>query len=116
MVTPVRLREEAAGIGEATAQLVTEMLADRPLDRLRGAQGVLGLAKRYGAARLEAACRRALVFGTASYRTVDSILRQGLDHAPLPPDMSETGPVPKRAAFARPVFDLAAQLRRKSWS
>ncbi|HXX92807.1 MAG TPA: IS21 family transposase [Planctomycetota bacterium] len=116
MVTPVRLREEAAGIGEATAQLVTEMLADRPLDRLRGAQGVLGLAKRYGAARLEAACRRALVFGTASYRTVESILRQGLDRTPLPPDMSETGPVPKRAAFARPVFDLAAQLRRKSWS
>ena len=117
LVTPVRLREEAAQIGEATAQLVTEMLADKPVDRLRGAQGVLRLAKRYGAPRLEAACRRALVFGTVSYRTVDSILRQGLDRSPLPPDMSETGPVPKRAAFARPVFDIAAQLRRKkSWS
>lgn len=116
LVTPVRLREEAAAIGEATAQLITEMLADKPVDRLRGAQGVLRLAKRYGARRLESACRRALVFGTASYRTVESILRQGLDSAPLPSDVSESGPVPKRAAFARPVFDIAAQLRRKSWS
>jgi len=115
MVTPVRLREEAQVLGEAVAQLVTEMLADKPVDRLRGAQGVLHLAKRYGAPRLDAACRRALVFGQASYRTVDSILRQGLDRSPLPPDMSETGPVPKRAAFARPVFDIAAQLWRKSW-
>lgn len=115
MVTPVRLREEAHALGEAVGQLVTEMLADKPVDRLRGAQGVLHLAKRYGQARLEAACRRALVFGQASYRTVESILRQNLERAPLPPEVSENGPVPKRAAFARPVHETAAHLWRKSW-
>jgi transposase len=115
MVTPVRLREDAQALGEAVGQLVTEMLADKPVDRLRGAQGILNLAKRYGAARLDAACRRALVFGQASYRTVDSILRQGLERTPLPPEVSEQGPVPKKAAFARPVHETAAYLWRKSW-
>lgn len=115
MVTPVRLREDAHALGEAVGQLVTEMLADKPVDRLRGAQGILHLAKRYGQARLEAACQRALVFGQASYRTVESILRQNLERTPLPPEVSEHGPVPKRAAFARPVHETAAHLWRKSW-
>ena len=116
MVTPVRVKEDARKIGEATAQLVEEMLGDKPVDRLRGAMGVVRLAKKYGAARLEAACRRALVFGQAAYRSVSSILRQGLENTPLPPEVHSTGPVPKRAAYARPVSQIAAHLRRKSWN
>lgn len=114
--TPVRLREQAAELGESIHRLVQQMLEERPLDRLRGAQGVLNLARRYGAPRVEAACRRALAFEQASYRTVATILRNGLDRQPLPPEVAEAGPVPERAAFARPVHDIAAQLRRKRWS
>lgn len=42
------------------------------------------LSKSYGEARLEAACRRALVIGAGSYKSVHSILQHGLDQQPLP--------------------------------
>lgn len=116
MVTPVRLREEAEKIGPATLQLISEMLGDHPVDRLRGAQGVLNLAKKHGAARLEAACRRALFVNVVRYRAVESILRKGLEAIPLPAEVQSPGPVPKRAAFARPVHEIAAPLWRKSWN
>lgn len=35
--------------------------------------------KRYGAARVNAACARGLAAGARSYRHVDSILKHGLD-------------------------------------
>ena len=116
LATPERLREDARRIGPATGRLIEEMLAERPVDRLRGAQGVVSMAKKYGADRLEAACARALVFGQASYRTVASILRQGLENTPLPAEASSAGPVPKKAAFARPASEIAAHLRRSSWN
>ncbi len=34
--------------------------------------------------RLEAACRRALHFGTTRYKSLESILKNGLDREPLP--------------------------------
>ena len=49
------------------------------LDNLRAAQGVIRLAKKHGATRLEAACARALSFDAARYRTVKTILDKGLD-------------------------------------
>jgi hypothetical protein len=45
--------------------------------------------KRDGDARLEATCARALAAGGRSYRHVDSILRRGLDRAPLPTSADE---------------------------
>ena len=35
--------------------------------------------------RLEAACRRALTLGACSYKSIESILKKGLDRQPLPP-------------------------------
>jgi len=107
LATPVRLREQARTVGDAAFDLVERMLSDKPVDRLRAAQGVLSLSRRYGPARLEAACRRALVFGEASYRTVSTILKKGLEHTPLPPEAASRGPVPKTAAFARPIREIA---------
>jgi len=53
--------------------------------------GLLSLAKRYGAARLEAACTRALLLGSPSRPSVVSMLKQGLDRQPLPNiDQAET--------------------------
>jgi hypothetical protein len=37
------------------------------------------MAKKYGKARLEAACKRALAFGNPKYRAVKIILEKGLD-------------------------------------
>jgi hypothetical protein len=42
------------------------------------------LAKRYCPQRLEAACGRALVVRGYSYKTVESILKHGLDQQVLP--------------------------------
>lgn len=63
------------------------MLEVNALYRLRAAQGVLGLRKKYGDTRLEAACRKAVAVGDPSYRTVKGILVAGTETDPEP----ETG-------------------------
>jgi transposase len=45
----------------------------------RSCLGILRLATRYGDARLEAACARAVAVGARSYRHLDAILKRGLD-------------------------------------
>ena len=84
MRTPVWCRNQAEGLGEHVAELVGGLLADHTLHHLRAAQGILGLAERYGADRLDAACRRAVAVGDPSYRTVKGILAVGADQAPPP--------------------------------
>ena len=42
------------------------------------------LGERYGTDRLEAACTRALAVRAYTYRSVESMLRTGLDKKPLP--------------------------------
>jgi hypothetical protein len=83
--TPSRLIAWAAKTGPATAQLVSDILASRPHPEqgYRACLGVLRLGKRYGAARLEAACARALHLGAPRYRTVQNILTSGLDQMPV---------------------------------
>lgn len=98
---PVAIRAEASGVGPATSELINHMLGERPLDRLRGAQGVLRLGERFGGTRLEAACRRAVFCGEMRYQTVKMILQKGLDIQPLPDHLGSTGPVPRTAVFAR---------------
>lgn len=73
---------QAKTIGPACLALVESLFAHRVLDHLRAAQGVLRLAEGFGPKRLEAACARALNFGTPTYRTVKQILKQGLDQQP----------------------------------
>jgi transposase len=97
---PVRVRAQAEQIGPCTKEFIERMLSDRPLDRLRGAQGVLKLAKRYGEKRLEAACRRALRFDEIRYHTVRNILQKGLDVEVAAAELT-AGPLPKTSVFAR---------------
>ncbi len=61
----------------------------------RSCLGLLGLDKRYGHARLEAACQHALLLGAPTRTSVRSILQRGLDALPLA-DSEET-PVPTPA-------------------
>ena len=48
------------------------------------------LGKRYERERMLAACQRALQIGSTSYRSVNAILKNGLDKVPLPPMESES--------------------------
>ena len=75
--------EQGGRIGAACAELITTLLSDRVLERLRAAQGVVSLRDTYGAERVEAACARALLHASPFYRTVKTILAGGFDQQPL---------------------------------
>jgi hypothetical protein len=90
MRTPAWCRRQARDIGPACEQVITELLADNALYRLRAAQGVAGLADRHDPSRLEAACARALAAGDPSYRTIKGILAAGTDR-PAPAVASGDG-------------------------
>ena len=82
--TPERMEAWAARTGPATAALAAAIMNSRPHPALgfRSCLGVLRLEGKYGAARLEAACARALEAGGRSYASVRSILERGLDALP----------------------------------
>ena len=84
--TPERLVRWAGKSGPATAGVVQAILESRPhpLQGYRSCLGLMRLGKLYGAERLEAACVRAQAIGAASYRSVESILKRGLDRQGLP--------------------------------
>jgi transposase len=103
--TPAWCREQAAAVGPACVHVITALLGERPLDRLRSAQGVLRLAQRYGAARLEAACARAAAAEEYRYHTVKAILAAGLDRHPLPSLAPAAAPA-TRPRHARPWTDF----------
>lgn len=88
--TPSRIVAWAQKTGPATAALAEAILASRPHPEqgYRSCLGIVRLGDRYGAERVEAAARRALAARALSYRSVESILRHGLDSEPLP----EPGP------------------------
>lgn len=83
--SPSRLISWASKIGPNCAALVRKMLASRryPEQSYRSCLGLLRLATTFGEQRLEAACRRALSFGSISYKSVQLILTKGLDCQPL---------------------------------
>jgi transposase len=83
MRTPVWCRQKAAGIGPACTGVIEALFEVNALYRLRAAQGVLRLADKYGASRLEAACRKAAEAGDPSYRTIKGVLAAGLEHDPV---------------------------------
>ena len=84
--SPSRIVAWAGGTGPATAALVTAIMASRPHPEqgFRSCLGIMRLGRRYGDERLEAAAARALAIRALSYRSVESILRNGLDGLPLP--------------------------------
>ncbi len=79
MRTPQWCRKRAGELGANVKALVEGLLEVNALYRLRQAQGVLGLADKHGAERLDAACRRAIEVGDPGYRTVKGILVAGTE-------------------------------------
>jgi len=82
--TPARVLNWAAKVGPNVTTLVGAILEERkhPEHGYRSCLGILRLGKRFGEARLDAACRRAHEAGARSYRSVESILKRGLDRVP----------------------------------
>jgi transposase len=86
--THERIRREAAAVGDDAAALVGAILRSRPHPEqgFRSCIGILGLVKRHGAERVDAACARALALGTRSYTSVAAILKNRRDQ---PTDTAE---------------------------
>jgi transposase len=82
--TPSRIIEWAAGVGPFTGRFVEFMIAEKPHPEMgyRAAMGVIGLSRKYGAERVEAACTRAVRLKVYRYQSVKSILASGLDRQP----------------------------------
>jgi hypothetical protein len=98
--------EQARRIGPSCYAVIEEVLSDRIVERLRGAQGILSFADSVGAARVEAACRRALAHGSPAYRTIKSILARGLDQLPLDRALDSASIYGQEARFMRDIRDL----------
>lgn len=69
----------ASQVGPRCRELVDGLLSERPLDKLRSVHGIPRLGEKYGNARLERACARAIHYGDPSYVRVKKILEAGLD-------------------------------------
>ena len=84
--TPQKLIAWAERIGPGTAGLVRWQFDHRPHPEqgYRACLGLQRLARHFGPERLEAACTRALHIGAPLFRSVDSILKSGVDRQPLP--------------------------------
>lgn len=82
--TPERIINWAAKTGPYTKELVKKIIEAKPHPQqgFRAALGVLRLEKTYSPKRLEGACQKALKNGLHSYRSVNSILKNGLDQEP----------------------------------
>lgn len=82
--TPAKLIAWAQGIGVSTAAVVTWQLEHRPHPEqgYRACLGLMRLARQYTPQRLEGACTRALAIRSPTYRSVDNILKSGLDRQP----------------------------------
>jgi transposase len=94
--TPERLVRWASDSGPAVADLVAAILAKHihPQQGFRSCLGILRLGKRYGVERLAAACQRALAARAHSYRSVESILKNGLDRQSPDPEPVAVSTIP----------------------
>ncbi len=81
--TPSRLIDWARTVGPHTAALVEHVLRSKPHPEqgYRSVLGVLRLSGKFGLARLERACERAIAIGSPVYRTVKILLKQRMESA-----------------------------------
>jgi transposase len=96
--TPSRIIRWAAQTGPHTEKLITHILESKPHPQqgFRSCLGIIHLGKLYPKERLEAACAYALSIHGFFYKSVQSILKNGLDqkHTLLPKREESTLPLP----------------------
>ena len=91
--TPERLMEWAGNaIGNNGRQVASRIMEDQPHPErgYRACLGLIRLVRKYGAERTERACLKAVNADACSYRSVDSILKTGLDRPSLDSEICMT--------------------------
>lgn len=106
--TPQWCLKQATEVGASCLEFVTLLLGDAVLNRLPAAQKVAGLVAKFGAKRLEAACRRALEHDAIEFRAVKSILMKGLDQTPAVAANPSSGHFPTSPRFGRDIGSMLA--------
>jgi transposase len=110
--TPSRLIQWGQTVGEATGQLIRNILESKPHPEMgyRACLGIMSLGKLFSPTRLEAACRRALEAQAYSYQSVKSILQRGLDRQrPLRPEAGRSTPEHENLRGSK-YYDPASKL------
>ncbi|MGH9419028.1 MAG: IS21 family transposase [Thermoanaerobaculia bacterium] len=81
--------------GPHTEQLIAAVIASRPVreQTYRSCLGILRLADEYGSERMEDAALRAVISQIATYKSVQAILKHGLDRMPLPAEQIDAPPI-----------------------
>jgi len=84
--TPSRLLSWAEKNGANTSRLFDKIMKAKthPEQAFRSCLGIMRLEKHYTAERVEAACTRAFFIKSYAYKSVESILKNGLDQLPPP--------------------------------
>lgn len=77
--TPEKCIEEAKHIGEATKELISDILQKPSKQKLRKVQAILRLQENFGKERLEKACFKSFVYGNYSYDSIKTILEKGIE-------------------------------------
>ena len=98
-------KRKAAENGEKQGEFMASMLSgDVPWAFIRQAQKLLRLNDKYGAARVEIACQRALAFGLMNVSRVEGIIKQALEKLQIQTKSSGTVTQLSLAAhFSRPA-------------
>lgn len=86
----------ACKIGDNTRELVQQLLASKKVEQqaYKSCFGLLKLADRYTAFRLENACGKALELKSPSYTTVNNILKNGMDKVDIAIPSSQNNIIP----------------------
>ena len=82
---PSRIQSWAASLGPAVGDLVTAIMESKPHPEMgyRSCMALIRDTKQYSAERVDAACRRALEIGSPTRKSVQMILKRGLERMPL---------------------------------
>ena len=83
--TPQKFLDWAHAIGPNTRHITQALLEhrDHPEQGYRACLGLLNLSRRYSKSRLEQACTRAHAIGSRRLKSVQEILKKGLDQVPV---------------------------------
>jgi transposase len=105
---PRRLIRQARKQGPHLGRFMGALLSEPfPWAKLRQGQRLMRLGERYGWARVEAACRRALAFELINVKRVEAIIRADLDHESLPPEPDRpAGVTSPPLRFQRPAHSF----------
>jgi transposase len=90
--TPAKLIAWGESVGAACAAVVRWQMEHRPHPEqgYRACLGLKRLARSYGPQRLEAACARAMSVRSPRFKTVDAILKSGMDRQPVRAEPTQT--------------------------